>query len=354
MKILVVRNDKLGDFMLAWPVFALLRHYLPEANITALVPEYTSPIAEICPWIDQVLVDTGGSPLDMAMKMRRLHFDAMLSLFSTTRVALSGLLAGLPYRLAPATKLAQVVYNHRLVQRRSRSEKPEYAYNLDLAWKMLFDLGAIPSSKHSQENHGDWLPPELSRPLLSVTDNSDSIRHDFRKTHGLTDDQRLVFIHPGSGGSANTLRARQYSQLANRIRSLKGNTTFVITAGPGELALAREVTAGINAPCTVYESNQGLLEFVRTLQCADLFIGASSGPLHIAGALNLNTAAFYPGHRSATPLRWQTLNAPERRLAFIPPVETARLVDTIDIDQAAMDICAHFFDLASNPHLAAK
>ena len=39
--------------------------------------------------------------------------------------------AHIPHRLAPATKLAQVLYNHRLVQRRSRSQKPEYEYNLD-------------------------------------------------------------------------------------------------------------------------------------------------------------------------------------------------------------------------------
>ena len=38
-----------------------------------------------------------------------------------------------------------------------------------------------------------------------------------------------------------------------------------------------------------------------------------TGPLHVAGCLNLITVGFYPSHRSATPLRWQTCNDADRR-----------------------------------------
>jgi ADP-heptose:LPS heptosyltransferase len=42
-RILVVRNDKLGDFMLAWPALALLKQ--AGCEVTVLVPEYTAPLA---------------------------------------------------------------------------------------------------------------------------------------------------------------------------------------------------------------------------------------------------------------------------------------------------------------------
>ena len=45
-KILVIRNDKLGDFMLAWPAFALLKQAKTDLKLTALVPQYTVPLAE--------------------------------------------------------------------------------------------------------------------------------------------------------------------------------------------------------------------------------------------------------------------------------------------------------------------
>ena len=41
-KILVVRNDKIGDFMVCFPAFAMLKQSLPDVEITALVPSYRS------------------------------------------------------------------------------------------------------------------------------------------------------------------------------------------------------------------------------------------------------------------------------------------------------------------------
>ncbi len=38
--------------------------------------------------------------------------------------------------------------------------------------------------------------------------------------------------------------------------------------------------------------------------------------LHIAGALDIPTVAFYSSRQSATSLRWQTLNSNEKRLSF--------------------------------------
>ena len=75
------------------------------------------------------------------------------------------------------------------------------------------------------------------------------------------------------------------------------------------------------------------------LQSAALFISGSTGPLHIAGALDIPTAAFYPRRRSATSLRWQTLNSEARRLGFMPPANAdERDMQSIDIDTAAAEI----------------
>ena len=74
LRILVVRNDKLGDFMLAWPALALLKRSLPSSHISVLVPPYTQGLAALCPWVDQVLCD----PQDLA-QVNRNNFDAVLT-----------------------------------------------------------------------------------------------------------------------------------------------------------------------------------------------------------------------------------------------------------------------------------
>ena len=348
LKILIVRNDKLGDFILTYPSFALLKASLPNAVVHALVRDYTRPMAEIYPWIDAVIIDPESGRgisgwYSLVHRLRQERYDVVITLFSTTRIATALLAAGIPYRLAPATKVAQIFYNHRLEQRRSRSEKPEYAYNLDLICQMLADHEAIPAPMQTHEVEGDWLVPTISRPLLAFSDDQAQLKREFCATMNLKISDRLVFIHPGSGGSATNLRADQYSRLANLLGEDQ-ELAFVISAGPGELPVAKQVAAGINAPAVIYESEGGLVEFARILQLADLFVSGSTGPLHIAGALDRPTAAFYPGHRSATPLRWQTLNSPSRRLAFTPPPGDAeREVANIDIEAAAHVILEHFF-----------
>ena len=56
-RVLVVRNDKLGDFMLAWPALALIKDHLADNELHVLVPEYTREIAGLCPSVDRVIVD---------------------------------------------------------------------------------------------------------------------------------------------------------------------------------------------------------------------------------------------------------------------------------------------------------
>ena len=340
MRILVVRNDKIGDFMLAWPVFALLKHHWPEAQLSALVPPYTAELASLCPWIDEVVIDEGEGGLALGHKLRAHNFDAMLTLFSTSRVAVAGMLARIPYRLAPATKVAQLFYNHRLVQRRSRSEKPEYAYNLDLAYRLLSDFDKIALKVTADERQQDYLPAEIPRPLFRV---------QVERKGG--SDKLNIVIHPGSGGSANNLTTEQYIKLAGHIESVQA-LQFTITAGPGEEQAANEIAAGIirkGGEASVLLPKD-ITELVAALQRADLYISGSTGPLHITAALNRPTAAFYPRHRSATPLRWQTLNAPDRRLAFTPPPQgAAEDVSSIDVDDAARTISA-FIDKLPASH----
>lgn len=335
-KILVVRNDRLGDFMLAYPTFVLLKQALPRAAIHALVPAYTREMALSCPGIDAVELDPGAAApaaaqLALLRRLRQGRYDALVTLYSTTRIGWLTALAGIPYRLAPATKLAQVFYNRRLLQHRSQSAKPEFAYNLDLGLKLLAD-------------HGIANPDLPTPPYLRFPDEATAeLREEFCRAHAIPAGDRLVFLHPGSGGSAGNLSVEQYTALARGLRSTRP-FTLVITAGPGEEANAATLEAQTkDLRRTVLRSRDGLRRFAQHIQFADLFISGSTGPLHIAGALDRPTAAFYTRRRSATSLRWQTLNRPEHRLVFAPaPTADAEDMSAVDVTAAAAAISHHF------------
>jgi ADP-heptose:LPS heptosyltransferase len=310
-KILVVRNDKLGDLMLAWPAFAALKRSLPGSELHALVSAYTAEIARLCPDIDQLIIDPGGAAGRAAERslvdmLRKENYTASITLFSTTRIGWILLKSRIPIRVTPKTKLAQIFHNKRLTQRRSRSEKPEYAYNVDLVRYYLALTGT-----RCREGKAPWLvfPP----------DEVDALRRKFCIEHNIEFSQRIVFLHPGSGGSARNLSLEQYARLAGALTSTRGHH-IVISAGPGELDKAHAISGQLGTTAhTIYHSTDGLANYARHIAFCDLFIGGSTGPLHIAGALNRNTAAFYPRRRSSTALRWRTINSDERQLAISPP-----------------------------------
>lgn len=330
-KVLIVRNDKLGDFMLAYPSFALLKAAAPEAQVFALVPEYTRPMAEMCHWIDGLVVDSGEGVLGLARALRAERFDAVLALRSTSRVGMASLLARIPHRYAPATKVAQIFFNHRLKQRRSLSEKPEYEYNLDLIREYL-------------RNEGVEIGEMPAPPFLHFEANeSAKLEETFRAERGIAPEAKLVFVHPGSGGSAGNLSLEQFARLSALLQSDAGHVV-VITAGPGEVKRANELSSMMEGTRhVVYVSDRGLKRFAQHIQFSDVFISGSTGPLHVAGALDRPTAAFYTRRRSATALRWRTLNSPGRRLAFSPPEEgDAEDMSRIDVEGAAQEISKRF------------
>lgn len=326
LRILVVRNDKLGDFMLAWPALALLKRSLPQCELSVLVPAYTQSLAEVCPWVDHVLTDPQN--LD---QVNRQHFDAVLTLFSTGRIGWQVFKGRIPIRFAPATKWAQVFYNHTVVQRRSRSEKPEFVYNLELASALIEFLGHKPTQS-------------LSPYWPMNADEKNALREQLANTLGLDVARPWFFLHSGSGGSANNLSIDQYAQLVISMhqqlqQEQRKLPQWVLTCGPGEEGSVESLRQHIpdDVECVLYRSTQGLDAFAKSIATAQLMVAGSTGPLHIAGALDVPTVGFFPAKRSATPLRWRPCNSEGRTISFSPELHGKGLTNMSTID---VSVCA--------------
>jgi ADP-heptose:LPS heptosyltransferase len=335
-RVIITRTDKLGDFMLTWPALADARAALPAARVDVLVSPAVEEIARACPYVDEVMVDRGGPPQQLRNQLRAGNYDAAVALFSNARVAWALWGARVPYRLAPATKLHQLFFNHRLKQRRSQSLKPEYEYNRDLIRQLLVDHGVAMPEPAPQPPFWMLSPKGIGQATAQL-----------RAAYAISDEAWLVIIHPGSGGSARNLALSQYAELANRLKS--DHPLFVlVTAGPGEVEQANALAEMITVhKAAAYASTDGLVAFAQVLAQAALFVSGSTGPLHIAGALDVPTLAFYPRRRSSTALRWQTSNRAEHRLAFSPPP------DADEQDMQAIDV-AHASQAASHQFLGER
>ncbi len=303
-KILVVRNDKLGDFMLIWPALSYLKKSLPETEITCLVNQSCSAAANICPFVNDTIIDQGIFKLKKIIKEK--NFDASISFFSTFKIGYVLKSSGIPIRLAPATKIAQFFYNYKLKQRRSQSKKPEHEYNTDLIIEFL-------------EKFGFEEPSQMDKPPYLVLDKEkfNLAQSRFIKEYNINPEKKIIFIHPGSGGSSKNISLGTYSNICNGLRKFD-DYNFIINFSKKEKSIAENLISLLDSSLNVKQiiPTESMHNLMYNIGMSDVFISGSTGPLHIAGALNKKTVAFYPKKKSSTKLRWQTINDFNNRIEF--------------------------------------
>lgn len=302
--ILVVRNDKLGDFMLTWPALSYLKKNLPEAKITCLINKEFWPLAELCPSIDDFILDQNIFSLKKIIKDEK--FDASISFFSTFRIGYVLKSSGIPIRLAPATKLAQIFYNYKLKQRRSESKKPEHEYNTDLIFEFLEIFG----DEELQDMDGaPYLTLDPKKKLSS--------KHEFNNQYNINPEKKIIFIHPGSGGSSKNIPLEDYADICNGLRRFD-NYNFIIHFSKKEQSSADTLASLLDNTVNFHliKPTGNIEELLYNINACDIFCSGSTGPLHIAGAINKRTIAFYPRKKSSTQLRWQTINDFDNRIEF--------------------------------------
>lgn len=278
MKIIISRNDKLGDFILSIPVFKTVKKTYPESTVCALVSPLGRELAEHIPEIDEIIVDSGGSAWELSRQIRAFNPDTAITIFSTFRLGLAIFLAGVKNRIAPATKLAQIFYNKRKKQKRSSVKMREFEYNLEL-------LKVFNSN----------IETDFKRPVLGI-----SAKPYYS--------EKIVCFHIGFGGSSlGNISEDNYIALAKMVSEKEGFKPLY-TFGPNEYDLKEKIEKKVDYEAIFYESKSGIIEFAKLISTAECFVATSTGTLQLAGALNIPTFGFFGDTLIASPKRWGTLN----------------------------------------------
>ncbi|MFA6189237.1 MAG: glycosyltransferase family 9 protein [Sulfuricurvum sp.] len=304
MNILVVRNDKLGDFITALPTFYVLKQYNPSNRIVALVAPLNRRLAESCAFIDEVIVDEGKDILELAFQIKRANIDASVTLFSNTRVALAQWIARIPLRIAPATKMAQIFYNRRIKQRRSEVKMAEFEYNLQLARALFSDLSL-----------------NFPKPLLQFPDK---LFVAFCSEYGVK--KPIVAFHPGFGGSSDAnWTLAEYIELV-QIAQENETIDVVMTFGPDEENLYDKAKSLLGQSRVVlYRSAGSIVDFAALLSRFKLFVSTSTGTYHLASASGCETFTFFGDSRFASSARWKSIGEESQQHHFmIPPDKEGR------------------------------
>ena len=302
--ILVARTDRIGDVILTFPTVEALKSNFPNVHVTMLVSNYTSVLVEGI--ASTLLYNRDEKPrpfFEMVREIRNAHFNVVLVAFPQFRIALLLWLAGIPIRIGTGYRWYSFLFTKRIYEHRKTAEKHEAEYNLSL----LKGLGFTVSSK-----------PE-AKIILSQQEKKKA--SDVRQLLGISDTDRLVLLHPGSGSSARDWKPKRFAQLAAELTKL--DYQVVITGGKTEEELVHRVAQEAKNGVKPFISTLNLKEFAAFIQTAKLFVANSTGPLHIAAAVGTPVIGFYPPVRVMSPKRWGPLT--DKKAIFIPdPVRCPR------------------------------
>lgn len=298
MNLLITRHDKIGDFVVTLPLFKVIKTSKPEIKLYALVSQINYEFAKSIDFIDEVILYDNNDFFGTLKRIKKAKIQISISAFINTKLGCLLFLSGIKRRIGPATKLAQIFFNDKVVQRRSKVEKTEFEYNLDLALKLDSSISL-----------------EFKKPLLSL--NGSEIMHDFRNKYKISEDRRIIAFHPGFGGSSNgNLTPDDYINLAKKASQSK-NIQVIFTFGPDDLEVKKIIESKIDFKVVFYESKGSIIDFCKLLSCFELFVSTSTGPMHLAGCVNIKTISFFGDSLFASSKRWETISENKNKNNFM-------------------------------------
>ena len=303
MNLLITRHDKIGDFCVTLPLFKAIKEQYPNTKITALVSKVNFEFAKNIEFIDDVILYDKNDLEKTLQTIKDKKFDASISCFIDTALGKILFKSRIKKRVAPATKIAQIFFNIRVTQRRSRVEKTEWQYNLDLAKKLFPDIKL-----------------DFTRPLLKFEEKK----------------EKRVIFHPGFGGSSDgNLSLDDYLNLARSISN--SSYEIVFSFGPDDADSKEYIEKNLDFKATIFDSRISLYEFTRYLACSFLFVSTSTGPMHLAGASNTKTLSFFGNSLFASSKRWATISSSENQNNFMLSADYSK-EEYLKIEKKLMEI----------------
>lgn len=292
-KIIVSRTDNLGDVILTLPLITQLRKFFPTAKITFLIKKYVYDLIKDYPGIDNfAFIDDLKNSSELRKYFKQGDFDLMFSVYPRFEIALAAFLAGIKIRVGTGYRGYSYLFNKKNYEHRKTAEKHEAVYNLNL-------LNAIgeDTKNLSPEFNFNVSKDEIER-LSDKLKNKLDLNSDF------------IIVHIPSKGSAAKFPKEKFTEYINAFNSEFKNVKVILTGVNEEREEIELIVDDIVEKKNTVDlcGKLTLSELKVLIYKSKLFVSNSTGPIHIAGALDKNIIGFYPHLLPASKNRWKPLS----------------------------------------------
>jgi heptosyltransferase-2 len=263
-KILIIRIDRIGDVILSTPAIRAVRQSYPGAEVHLLITKYTKDLVINNPDLDSLLI----------YKNDKLNkdYDLAIALHPGFRQNYLSFLSGAKVRVGYTGGGGGFFLTHRLKDDRAKRIRHE----VESALEVVRLIGCKANDKHLE---------------VSITEEGEKYAEDYFKKNHLSSQHNIIVIHPGARQEYIRWRKEGFARVADRIIKEKGGKVILI--GSEAEADLIEDTARLMTEKPVCVVGWRLMHLVSLIKRSHLFIGNSTGPMHIASALNVPVVAIF-------------------------------------------------------------
>jgi ADP-heptose:LPS heptosyltransferase len=294
-RILIVRTDRVGDVVMITPMVREIKKTFPDSFVATLTQPNTTAVLQNNPYIDKMIIDDleKESYKKVIGELKQLKFTDGLLVLPTDRAAYQMFSAGIKNRIGVGKKLYEVITFMKSVSRNNYIPlRHEADYCMDLARK----IGVV---------------TENIQPEIFVTGEEKKWTEKFYADCGIRKDTFKIILHTGSRNSAPNWSEDKYFELLKGILKKFREEDYVILLTALEMTDEfKNKVRNLNESRIIDISQKitNLRELIKVISGIDLMLCSSTGPIHLADALDIKCIGIHCHRNVSCAKHWGILN----------------------------------------------
>ena len=277
-RILIIRNDGIGDAVLSLASLRSVRNSYPEAKISVLASALNQEIFSQDNLADEILVFDHKSSLTNKLEAIRLlkkrKFDLALDLrhADTLTEALIIFFAGIPERIGYS-----VGKHGFLFTKREHLADPDNTHEVDISLNIARASGAT-----KLQRDFFWMVGQPEKEKIS----------GFLKETGIKDADLVIGVNPGGKNLNQRWEIEKFAALCDSIIE-NYDAKIIFTGSLQDQEMIKQIMDIMQKNAAVSSAGKlNLRQLFALIQRCCLFISNNTGPLHMACALNIPTVSI--------------------------------------------------------------
>ncbi len=285
MEIVLLRLDRIGDFVLGIPAYRALRQAYPNDRISVLVSSQVADLAKACPYFDEVYIfdalwlKPGAEPLP--------RWKSALKLIRFLRTLSIDLILNFRYQ----SRLDALVAGFSGAQRRM-------GFRLGWAGWFLTDRIPQPLQDMHQVDRNLLILQHLGIPLKErnlefwVDDRDKKTAQDHMPSQELLPGIPRIAIHLGAAMPSKRWPEESFAALIHELHRAT-QADILVLGGEQDLGHAQEVLDGLECPVVNLVGKLDLRQMAVLVKHCSIFIGCDSGATHVAAATGVPILSLF-------------------------------------------------------------